>query len=126
MSLLVGEYIRSLHTILESGDIASDTYNHALSINVLIERLYKQDVISNKELLILNEVASGYSYAEIGSDIELDRKSVSKIFRRTCRKIGYILGGKFTDIGFAHDVASKHAFGHKELEQLDKFLQRQE
>ena len=124
MSLLVEEYIRSLHMILESGKINSDLYNDALSIQLQIERLYRGGMLSDKELKIIVYTSYGYSFAEVGDLVGLDRKTVNRIFKNSCNSIGFLLGGKFTDIGFAHDIASKRMLGDSGLRKLNKFLKR--
>jgi len=124
MSRIVEEYVRSLYIILESGDINNDVYNNALSIQILIKRLYGEGLISNEEVTIIDKIASGYSFAEVGDMMNVTRKRVAKKFKKTCGILGYILGGKFTDVGFAYDVASKRLLSEKAIAKLDKFLAR--
>ena len=124
MSRIVEEYVRSLYIILESGDINDDMYNNALSIQILIKRLHKEGLISNEEVIIIDKIASGYSFAEVGEALKMTRKRVAKKFKKTCGILGFILGGKFTDIGFAHHVASKHLLNREATAKLNKFLTR--
>jgi len=125
MSLLVEEYIRSLHMILESGKIDSDTYNDALSIQWQIERLHEGGMLSDRDMEIIKFISFGYSFAEVGILVGLEKKAVTRIFKKSCNLLGFLLGGKFTDVGFAHDIASKRIFGERGLRKLNKFLKRQ-
>jgi len=124
MSLLVEEYIRSLHMILDSGKINSDVYNNALSIQLQLERLYEGGMLSEKELQVVTFTSFGYSFAEVSKRVGLEKKTVARIFKGVCDRIGFLLGGKFTDVGFAHDIASKRMLGAEGLRRVNKFLKR--
>ena len=100
MSLLVESYLRSLGLILDKGDIESDSYTNALSIQTTIKKLYENHKLSKFDLSVLEKVSIGYGYAEIANLLEVDRKKVAESFRRSCRKVAFILGGDFTNDGF--------------------------
>lgn len=122
MSQIVQEYVKSLHLILDSGDIESDQFNNALSVKMTIERLYENNQISLFDAQVLNGVASGFSFSEIALMLVADRKRVSNSFKQTCNKIAYTLGDEFTDTGFMYRVAARHAVGDKKEKELKEFF----
>ncbi len=122
MSQIVEEYIKSLHFILDAGDIESDQFNNALSVKMTIEGLYKNDQISLFDAQVLNGVASGFSFSEIALMLVADRRRVSNSFKQTCNKIAYKLGDEFTDTGFMYRVAARHAVGAKRESELKEFF----
>lgn len=100
MSLLVEEYIRQLVVILDDGDIESDSYSNALSIKMVIEKLYKTKNISDFDLRVLELITNGYGYSEIAEMLGVDRKKVTAVFKKLCERIAFILGEEFTNSGF--------------------------
>ncbi len=100
MSLLVEEYIRSLFMILEEGKLESDVYSNALSISYLIKKLHGDGNLSQFDVNVLNEIASGYSYSEVAKRLTVSRLKVTTSFKESCNRMSFILGGSFTDAGF--------------------------
>lgn len=100
MSRLVEEYLRELVVILDEGDIESDSYNNALSIKMVIEKLYKAKNITNFDLNVIELISNGYGYSEIAEMLGVDRKKVTAVFKKLCERIAFILGEEFTNSGF--------------------------
>lgn len=122
MSLIVEEYIKSLYPILDAGNIDSDQFNNALSIQTVIEKLKARGNISEFDVGILHGIASGFNFSELATLFGADRKRVAKSFRNSCRKIAFILGDEFTDTGFMYNVAARHAVGSKKQARLKEFF----
>ena len=122
MSLIVEEYIKSLYHILDAGNIESDQFNNALSIQTTIEMLKEKDNISEFDVGVLHGIASGFNFSELATLYCADRKRVAKSFRNSCRKIAFILGNEFTDTGFMYNVAARYAIGNAKQERLKEFF----
>jgi hypothetical protein len=122
MSQIVEEYVRSLHLILDAGEIESNQYNNALSVKMTIERLLKNGQISSFDLRVLNGIASGFTFSEIALLLVADRRRIANSFKDTCSKIAYTLGDEFTDTGFMYRVAARHAVGEKKEKALKEFF----
>ena len=122
MSLIVEEYIKSLYSILDKGDIESDQFNNALSIKNTVAMLRERGNVSDFDLRVLHGIASGFNFSEIAILFGADRKRVSKSFRSSCRKLAFILGDEFTDTGFMYGIAARHAIGSKEKDELREFF----
>jgi DNA-binding CsgD family transcriptional regulator len=100
MSLVVENYIKELYMILAKGDIESETFNNALSIEMAIMKLSKSGNLSRLDIEILRKVAEGFSLNEISNLLNIHRKRVITSFKKSCRKVAYLLGGDFTNDGF--------------------------
>lgn len=122
MSQIVEEYVKSIHFILDGGDIESSQFNNALSVKMTIEGLFKNGQISSFDASVLNGVASGFSFSELALILVADRKRVSNSFKQTCDKIAYMLGDEFTDTGFMYRIAARHAIGDKKEKELKEFF----
>jgi len=102
MSLLISQYIRDIHRILEQKDIESDEYNNAVLIAKAIEDMDRNNVLTSFEKEVLNYVSQGYSYREIASALGCAGRTVSTRFKTVTDRIAYIMGGEFTDIYLLH------------------------
>ena len=122
MSKIVEEYIKSLYRILDAGDIESDQFNNALSIQTTIKKLQGRGNLKNFDVQVLNGIASGFNFSEIAILLIADRKRVRNSFRKTCQKIAFVLGDEFTDTGFIYRIAARHAIGAKREKALKDFF----
>jgi len=122
MSKIVEEYIRSLYLILDDGDIESDQFNNALNIQMTINKLLERGNLRDFDIKVINGIASGFNFSEIATLLMADRKRISDSFRKTCRKIAFVLGDEFTNTGFIYRIASRYAIGEKKKEDLKEFF----
>ncbi len=104
MSWIIGEYIRQLPYIKERADVNSDSYNNAIMIEMVIEKMAKDGLLSEQESNIMWAVSAGYSYSEIGRLLGLHRLTVSQIFKTVTDRISYIIGGELTDEAFIERI----------------------
>jgi len=104
MSWIIGEYIRQLPYIKEKADVNSDSYNNAIMIEMVIEKMAKDGLLSEQENNIMWAVSAGYSYSEIGRLLGLHRLTVSQIFKTVTDRISYIIGGELTDEAFIERI----------------------
>ena len=92
---LVKLYLRNLIPIKEYGDINSEAFDIAVSIEQCIEDLYTKGFISDLEIEIIKLIITGYDYAKIADKLKVNRIRVSKVFDNICRKVAFILGDIF-------------------------------
>jgi hypothetical protein len=122
MSKIVEEYIKSLYYIIDAGDIESDQFNNALSIEETIKTLHKRGNVSDFDVKVLNGIATGFNFSEIATLLIADRKRVSDSFKKSCGKIAFVLGDEFTNTGFMYRVAARHAIGERKERALKEFF----
>ncbi len=122
MSWLVENYIINRESIKSSSDINSDEYMDILIIEMLVEKLNRKGIITNKELRILNLVSSGYTFDDVSKEMDLSRPVISVIFSMICRKIAFILGGYFTNDGFLEYIREKYDFNDETMEKISNFI----
>lgn len=104
MSWIIGEYIRQYAYLKERADISNDSYNNAIIIEMTIERMIKDNLLSEQENNIIWCVSAGYSYSEIARLLGIHRLTVSNIFKGVTDRISYIIGGELTDEAFIERV----------------------
>jgi len=122
MSKIVEEYVKSLYGILDAGDIESEQFNNALSIQQTVKTLHRRGNITEFDVRVLNGIATGFNFSEIATLLIADRKRVSDSFRKTCGKIAFVLGDEFTDTGFVDRYAIRHAIGEQKEKELKEFF----
>lgn len=104
MSWIIGEYVRQYAYLKERADINSDSYNNAIMIEMVIEKMIEDDLLSKQENNIIWCVSAGYSYSEIARVLGLHRLTVSQIFKNVTDRISYIIGGELTDDAFIERI----------------------
>jgi DNA-binding CsgD family transcriptional regulator len=104
MSWIIGEYIRQYAYLKERADINSDSYNNAIMIEMVIEKMIEDNLLSKQENDIIWTVSAGYSYSEIARILGLHRLTVSQIFKNVTDRISYIIGGELTDEAFIERI----------------------
>lgn len=122
MSKIVEEYVKTLYYILDAGDIESDQFNNALSIQQTIKALFERGNVSEFDVRVLNGIATGFNFSEIATLLMADRKRVSDSFRKTCGKIAFVLGDEFTNAGFMYRHAARYAIGRQKEKALKEFF----
>lgn len=122
MSKIVEEYVKTLYYILDAGDIESDQFNNALSIQQTIKALFERGNVSEFDVRVLNGIATGFNFSEIATLLIADRKRVSDSFRKTCGKIAFVLGDEFTNTGFMYRYAARYAVGRQSERALKEFF----
>jgi len=120
MSWIVGEYIKTLPMILDRGEIESDEYTTALSIDMCISDMVKKEVLSPMEQDIIRAVEDGYNYTEVARILQSDRQTISDIFNRVTDRIAYILGGEFSNASFISRVSALRGLEEKDISALFK------
>lgn len=92
--------------IIENGDIDADDYNNCLLIQKCVNKLEKDNLLSEIEKDVLSAIFMGFNYAEISKLLDVNRQTVSMVFDRVTDRIAYVLGGEFSDASFLDRVQS--------------------
>jgi len=120
MSWVVGQYIRDMAFLKEITDINSDVYNNALLVEQVVEKLVKENLITEFEKEVLWAIGAGYSYSEAARILGSHRLTISDTFNRLTDRIAFILGGDFTDSGFLERVQTMGSLYDTDMEQMFK------
>lgn len=103
-------------------NLEDDVYNDLLIVERKVKDLVKAKMLTKKEIIILRKILEGKNIADIESESGISRITVSKIFSELCDRIGYLLGGEFTDEGFLDYLKDKYKLNNEQLETLTEFL----
>lgn len=122
MSWIIQSLLRSSVELISQGDINNDEFNDLLIIEKKIENLYKDEIISEQEMLLLEYVKDGKPLANSKNDFGKNRISLSKDFVNLCNKIAFYVGGYFTDDGYVDYMKSKYKLSDKETEKMINYM----
>jgi len=103
-------------------NLNDDIYNDLLVVERKVQELVEAKMLTRKERIILKEILRGKNIADIEKETGISRITVSKIFSSFCDRIGYLLGGEFTDEGFLDYMKEKFKLSNDQLETLVEFL----
>lgn len=115
MSWIIGEYVRQYAYLKERADIDSDSYNNVIIIEMTIEKMIEDGLLSEQENNIIWCVSAGYSYSEIARLLGLHRLTVSNIFKNVTDRISYIIGGELTDGAFMERVQGVESLSEDDI-----------
>ncbi len=115
MSWIIGEYIRQYAYLKERADINSDSYNNVIMIEMVIEKMIEDNLLSEKENNVIWCVSAGYSYSEIARLLSLHRLTVSQIFKNVTDRISYIIGGELTDEAFIERIQGVEPLSEEDI-----------
>lgn len=118
MSWLIEEYIKQIPYIKERGNIDSDEYNNALIIELTIEKMMKQNLISDFEKDVLWAISVGYNYSEAARLLDSHRLTISDTINDITDRIAYILGGEFTDSAFMDRIQNIEDISEQDVDAL--------
>ena len=104
-------------------DLDDNDYNNLLIMEKKIKELHGKGLLADKEIDILNAVSTGQSLHKLEKELELNRITISKIFRAVCNKIAYTLGGEFTNDGYIAYMKKKHNLSGKQIDKLKHIIE---
>jgi len=122
MSWIVQHLLINSEVLHAQSDFESDEYNNLLVVEKKIEELLDKGLLSERELNILNVVASGDLYGDLDESLGLNRRTVYKIFNDICEKISFSIGDVFTDAGYISYMAEKYNLTARQIEKLENFI----
>lgn len=102
--------------------LESDEFNDLLLVEREIDKFTNNNLISEKELEVMNLVMNSPSFNKAQFDGDYSRPTISKIFRDVCDRISFSLGGVFTNEGFLEHMRFKYHLTSEEVVLLEKYL----
>lgn len=104
MSWIVEHLLKNRVSIRTESDIDSDEFNNLIVVERKIEDLRASDLLTDLDMLIIEAVGDGKPLKELEEVIGRDKITISKSFVQVCERIGFSLGGYFTDDGFLSNL----------------------
>ena len=102
-------------------DLESEDYNNLLILEHKIDTLHDYGILSDIDMLILNSYSDNRAMNELKS-IMKDRHAISSSFIQICERIGYFLGGYFTDDGFIENLVESYKLDEEEIEVIKEYI----
>jgi hypothetical protein len=103
-------------------DLESDELNDYIIVSKKYEELLANGLISTSEKRVLETLIETQSLNLTSSALGLNRVTVAKTFKAVCDRIGYSLGGSFTDEGFCDYMAEKYKLPPEKVEIMERFI----
>lgn len=122
MSWYVEVLLLNKDLIRAKQDINSDEYMDLLLVESTISEFYKNNLLSDIEMKVLDYMTNVTPTIEIPKT-KLDRDTVSKIFKRVCNRVSYKLGDYFTDGGYLNYLAKKYRLSESHIKRVKSFME---
>lgn len=106
-------------------DYEDESFNNLLLLEKTIQELYKDKKISVLEHLIITLYSKDTSMEEMIKSTGLQsRLTIIKIFSKVCDRIGYILGGEFTDAGLEDKLCKDYNLTEEQMIKVRNYLNK--
>jgi hypothetical protein len=96
-------------------DFDDTDYTNLLAVEKVIEKLIKSGSMTDRELVVLNQVLSGNTVAMMERNLKTSRITLTKIFDDLCDRIAFILGEEFTNEGYLEYMKEKYKLTNEQL-----------
>jgi hypothetical protein len=119
MSWIIQSLLNNQDSIRETADIESDQFNDLILVEKAIQKLSSDGLLTESDLAILE------FFRNVKTDKEEERPerhTVSKRYIHICDRIGYYLGGYFTDEGYLTYMCEKYNLTDEQMEILRNFI----
>jgi hypothetical protein len=100
----------------------TDSYDDLLSVEITIEKLRKNRLISELDELALDTLVNQIPILTVCADYSITRATIAGAISSLCQKIAIILGDKFTDAGYRDYLARKYNLTEEELLAVDTYI----
>lgn len=125
MSWVVSHLIRNRNIIKSNqsnnSNFDDDDYNNLIILESKIKSLHQHEILSDFDLIILDSVNDNVLHDKLKSVIK-DRHTLSNSFSQICKKIGFYLGGYFTDEGFLENMRINYKLNDNQLSELRSYM----
>jgi len=123
MSWIVETLLRDREKIRSDHDITNDEFLDLMLIESAINELSRKGLLTESEVVIINEVGDGSSLADIGKRVNLSGDTVARRMKRVCDLVAYKLGGEFTNEGYLDRLNKLYDVDAEQLGVLASFMQ---
>jgi hypothetical protein len=96
-------------------ELDDDLYSDLLSVEMMINKLYKSKQLTEREINIINGLRMGISFRNLEKELKLSRHRIYIIFREVCTKIAFYLGEHFTDDGYVEYMTFKYCLDDEDI-----------
>lgn len=114
--------LRNRIEIRSRNDIESDEFNDLIVIEKKIKELYKDNIISDQEMLLLKYVEDGKPLVDSKKGFGKDRISLTRDFNKLLDKIAFYVGGYFTDDGYIDYMKTKYNLTDDQVENMLNYM----
>jgi hypothetical protein len=106
-------------------DFDSNTFTNLLIVEKTIEKLVEDKKITSLEKLILSLYATSTPMEDMIKQTGLLSKiTIIKIFSKVCDRIGYVLGGEFTDEGYISKLSEEFKLTEEQVQKVRNYFER--
>jgi hypothetical protein len=103
-------------------DVDDPVYNDLLLVEKTVKFLISKKRISPRESNILDLLILGNNVNSISYKVKLTRVTVSEIISDICYRVGFILGGLFTDAGYVDYMEEKYGLTPQQCDIARKYI----
>lgn len=122
MSWIVETLLRNRIKIRSKIDMSSDEYLDLLMVESAVRRLHENGVITDSDILLLDEIADGKSLKDVGEVIGKTGSTVGRKVGDLCEQISFVLGGTFTDEGYLEAMSENHHLDEHQIDVLRSYM----
>lgn len=115
MSWYVEEVLRFRNKIEK--DIEQDLYCDILSVEMVINALKKENLLSEEDIKIIDGIGDTGTFYDIPG-VDKNRVTMSARFSTICDIIALILGNHFTDEGYLGFMQKKYKLSNEQVQKL--------
>jgi hypothetical protein len=108
--------------LVSTTNIDDPLYNDLLLVEKTVKFLINRKRINHRERLILSLLINGHNINSISEVMNLTRITVVSVVHDICYRIGFILGGMFTDIGYIDYMEDKYGLTPQQCDRARKYI----
>jgi len=106
-------------------DFESNTFTNLLIVEKTIDNLVSSRKITPLEKLIVSLYATSAPMEDMIKQTGLLSKiTIIKIFSKVCDRIGYVLGGEFTDEGYISKLSEEFKLTEEQVQKVRNYFER--
>lgn len=121
-SLLLNKEIIRVNQTKKNRDFTeSSEFLDLLTVENTLKEFKEHDLLSSLEIKVLDAILE-YGIANAKYKLQLDRETISKIFKRVCNRIAFKLGDYFTDEGYLAYLATKYNLSDRKIKRIYSYM----
>lgn len=121
-SLLLNKEIIRVNQTKKNRDFTeSSEFLDLLTVENTLKEFKEHDLLSSLEIKVLDAILE-YGIANAKYKLQLDRETISKIFKRVCNRIAFKLGDYFTDEGYLAYLATKYNLSDRKIKRIHSYM----
>ena len=105
-------------------NVDDETYLDLLQMEVIIKLLDDRNLLSSREIDIINYVFDGKSVSDISRELKISRLTVLSTFKKLCAKLSQYLGSHFTNEGYLNYMIKKYKLDEEQTKTIRRILNK--